>query len=203
MRILKWTGDREFEVFKEQSMRLSILRYVSAVVVASALAFAQEPAQQSSPKTVLLEVLRTSWGAERTETLVYLRVYSDGFAEAHPMLKVDFRNLEPAKKQLPGKELEALKGLLTDPATKQLRSEYAGYWGNKDFGSKYEITISDSSQEQQIALLNFQPFLARKEGKPYPQQVEKLGCSIWKLRTEVSGEPLEKDWLAGCTKLGY
>jgi len=184
-------------------MRSSILRYVGAVMLASALAFAQGSAQQSSPRTVLLEVLRNSWDAQRNETLVYLRVYSDGFAEAHPMWKVDFRNLELAKKQLQGNELAALKSLLTDPATKQLKPEYAGYWGNKDFGFKYDITISDSSQEQHIALLNFQPFLARKEGKPYPQQVEKLGCSIWKLRTEVSGEPLEKDWLSGCAKLGH
>jgi len=51
--------------------------------------------------------------------------------------------------------------------------------------------------------VNFDPFLARKQGKPYPKQLEKLGCSIWKLRAEVSAEPLEKDWLKGCSELGY
>ena len=181
----------------------SILRHVSAVVLGCALAFAQEPAQQSSPRTVLLEVLRTSWDAQRNETLVYLRVYSDGLAEAHPMLKVDFRNIELAKSQLPRNELETLRRLLTDPATKQLQPEYIRYWGNKDFGLKYDITILAPSQEQRIALVNFQPFLARKKGKPYPRQMEKLGCSIWKLRIEVSGEPLEKHWLDGCRELGY
>jgi hypothetical protein len=119
------------------------------------------------------------------------------------MWKVDFRNLDLAKKQLAANDFEVLKGLLADPATKQLKTEYAGYWGNKDFGFQYDITISDASQEQHIVLLNFQPFLARKKGKPYPQQVEKLGCLIWKLRADVSGEPLEKDWLTGCSKLGY
>ena len=88
-------------------------------------------------------------------------------------------HLELAKKQLTANEREALKGLLTDPATKQLKPEYARYWGNKDFGFEYDITIPEPSQEQHITLVNFQPFLARKEGKPYPQQVEKLGCSIW------------------------
>jgi len=83
-----------------------VLRCSGAVVsLACALVFAQEPAQQSSPRTVLLEVIRTSWDAQRNETLVYLRVYSDGFAEAHPMWKVDFRNIEFEKKQLPSKSL--------------------------------------------------------------------------------------------------
>jgi hypothetical protein len=181
----------------------TLLKSIGILMLVCACAFPQEPAQQSSPKTVLLEVLRKSWDAQRNETLVYLRVYSDGLAEAHPMLKVDFRNLDLAKKHLAANEFESLKGLLADPATKQLKPEYAGYWGNKDFGFEYDITSSDLSQEQHIVLLNFQPFLARTKGKPYPQQVEKLGCLIWKLRTEVSGEPLEKDWLAGCTKLGY
>ena len=154
----------------------SLLKVIGILMLMCSCAFAQEPAQQSSPKTVLLEVLRKSWDAQRNETLVYLRVYSDGLAEAHPMLKVDFRNLDLAKKQLAANDFEALKRLLADPATNQLKPEYPGYWGNKDFGFQYDITISGVSQEQHIVLLNFQPFLARKKGKPYPPQVEKLGC---------------------------
>jgi len=44
-------------------------------------------------RTILLEVVRNSWDVERSESLVYLRVYSDGFAEAHPMRRVDFRDI--------------------------------------------------------------------------------------------------------------
>jgi hypothetical protein len=183
-------------------MLSSILRCF-AVIVSSAgvLVFAQESAQQSPPKTVLLEVVRSSWDAQRNETLVYLRVYSDGLAEGHPMKRVDFRNIRFEKRQLSDNEFAALKKLLTDAATGKLQPEYARYWGNKDYGYRYDITILGSSQR--IALVNFQPFLARKEGKSYPQQLEKLGCAVWKLRAEVSDEPLEKDWLAGCAKLGY
>lgn len=181
----------------------TLLKVVVIFILVCASAFGQKAAQQSSPKTVLLEVLRKSWDAQRSETLVYVRVYSDGLAEAHPMSKVDFRNLHFIKKQLSSNELKTVRDLLAESATRQLESEYPGYWGNKDFGFQYDITIFDPGQGQHIALLNFQPFLARKEGKPYPPQVEKLGCSIWKLRSEVSGEPLEKDWLSGCAQLGY
>jgi hypothetical protein len=187
-----------------ENMPFSVPRYILVMVsLACVTVFAQERAQQNPARTALLEVVRNSWDAQRNETLLYLRVYSDGFAEAHPMQKVDFRNIELKKKQLSSAELAALRSLLTDPATSRLQPAYAEYWGNKDFGYRYEITIFRPPQEQRIALVNFQPFLARKEGKPYPQQVERLGCSVWKLRAEVSGEPLEKDWLAGCAKLGY
>ena len=96
----------------------------------------------------------------------------------------------------------ALRNLLTDPATVQLLPEYSRYWGNVDFGYEYDVTISGNSVKK-IILGNFQPFLARKNGKPYPQQLEKLGCSIWKLRAKVTGEALEKNWLTGCAELGY
>jgi hypothetical protein len=165
-------------------------------------ASAQIAPKASSERTSLFEVVRTSWSVERDETLLYLRVYSDGFAEADPMKQVDFRDLKPKTKQLSGEDVAALANLLADPSTAQLLPEYSSFWGNKDFGYRYEITIFGPSRKQ-LRLVNFQPFPARKEGKPYPKQLEKLGCAMWKLRNEVSGEPLEKDWLKGCAELGY
>lgn len=184
---------------------MSILRVRSfAVMLAFACCVQTNRANPENPsKSILFEVVRSSWGVERDETLVYLRVYSDGLAEAHPMRKVDFRNLTLEQRQLPENELDALRTVLADPATARLQPEYVSYWGNKDFGFRYDVTILSSSKKQVIDLVNFQPFLARKEGKPYPKQIEKLGCLMWKLRAEVSGESLEKDWLRGCTELGY
>lgn len=54
----------------------------------------QAPAQGSPSGDILFEVVQNSWDVERDETLIYLRVYSNGYAEAHPMRKVDFRNIE-------------------------------------------------------------------------------------------------------------
>jgi hypothetical protein len=174
----------------------------SIVLTRGLLAGAQTTPKPSSERTLLLEVVRMSWSVERDETLLYLRVYSDDSAEADPMKQVDFRDIKLKKKQLSTEELAALKSLLADTDTAQLLPKYSSFLGNKDFGYKYEIAISGPSRKQ-LELVNFQPFLARKEGKPYPKQLEKLGCSVWKLRTEVSGEPLEKDWLKGCAELGY
>lgn len=178
----------------------SLLALVAAI--ACMLAVAHRMSAQSPAKSILLEVVRNSWDAERNETLVYLRVYSDGLAEAHPMRKVDFRDIHLATKQLSAEQLETLKRLLFESATMQLQSHYSRYWGDKDFGYKYTVNIHGPSQKQ-LELVNFQPFLARKESQPYPRQLEKLGCSIWRLRVEVTGEPLEKDWLKGCAELGY
>lgn len=158
--------------------------------------------RHSHERTVLLEVLRNSWDSGRNETLVYLRVYSDGLAEAHSMRKMDFRDIRFATKHLSDDELGILKHMLFESATTQLQTRYSRYWGNKDYGYKYSVTIYGPSQKK-LDLANFQPFLARKEGKPYPKQLESLGCEIWRLRTEVTGEPLEKDWLKGCAALGY
>jgi hypothetical protein len=163
----------------------------------------QEPSEKENRGTVLLEVVRHSWDVEREETLVYLRVYSSGLAEAHPMKEVDFRNIEFKKKQLSDQELTSLHNLLTDPATASLEPKYSRNWGNKDFGYKFDVTVSENSTKKLLELDNFQPFLARKQGKPYPKQLEKIGCSIWKLRLEVTAEPLEKNWLKGCAELGY
>jgi hypothetical protein len=184
-------------------MRTRIWKLLAGIAALALLVLvAHGIAKQSSTRTILLEVVRNSWDAERDETLVYLRVYSDGFAEADPMRKVDFRNLELKVKELSADELASLRNLLNDPATTQLLPRYARYWGNKDFGFRFDVTISGTPQRK-LELVNFQPFLARKEGKPYPKQLEKLGCSVWKLRTEVSGESLEKNWLKGCAELGY
>lgn len=175
---------------------------VGLASLAFTLFIAQVAGTQNASRSVLLEVLRNSWDVERNETLVYVRVFSDGFAEAHPMRNVDFRNIQFKTMQLSNAELTTLKSLLSDAATSGLESAYSRYWGNKDFGYRYSVKISGPTHKQ-IELVNFQPFLARKNGRPYPKQLEKLGCSIWRLRAQVSSEPLEKNWVDGCAGLGY
>lgn len=160
-------------------------------------------AQQESSKSPLLEVILTTYDVSRTETLVYLRVFSDGHAEAHSMRQVDFRNLALKQAQVSPTELATLSEFLTSSKTQQLAPKYERYWGNIDFGQTWEITIGQGETKKSIILENFQPFLARTRKKPYPAELEKLGCLIWELRTKVTGEPLERNYVAGCQKLGY
>jgi hypothetical protein len=84
-----------------------------------------------------------------------------------------------------------------------LDAKYERYWGNIDFGQKWQITIAQGGSQKSMVLENFQPFLARAKKKPYPAELERLGCLVWDLRTKVTGEPLEQNYGAGCRKLGY
>lgn len=69
-------------------------------------------AQQSNRK-LLIVVVRQTYDIERTETLIYLRVFSDGFAEAHPTHEVDFRTLTVQQAQIPAADLAKLNDLLS------------------------------------------------------------------------------------------
>jgi hypothetical protein len=158
---------------------------------------------QESRPALLVEVILKTYGVSRTEALVYLRVFSDGSAEAHSMRDVDFRSLALKRVQISPSELTTLREFLSSSKVQHLDPKYERYWGNIDFGYEWQITVAANDQRKSIVLENFQPFLARTKKKPYPAELEKLGCLIWDLRTEVTGEPLEKDWVAGCRQLGY
>jgi len=158
---------------------------------------------QESQKNVLLEVILTTYDVSRTETLVYLRIFSDGSAEAHPMREVDFRTLVLKKAQISPGDLATLSEFLSSSKVQHLEPEYHRYWGNIDFGQTWQITIAQDDSKKSIILENFQPFLARTKKKPYPAELEKLGCLIWELRTKVTGEPLERNYVGGCRELGY
>src|SRR5713226_4024850 len=153
---------------------------------------------QDAQQNRLLEVILTTYDINRTETLVYLRVFSNGSAEAHPMREVDFRTLALKKAQISPNDLVKLREVLSASKTKSLEPKYERYWGNKDFGDEWQVTIGQGDSKKTIILGNFQPFLARIKKKPYPAEVEKFGCIIWELRTKVTGEPLERDYVRGC-----
>jgi hypothetical protein len=158
---------------------------------------------QDSEKVQLLEVVVTTNDAARTETLIYLRVFSDGSAEAHPTRKVDFRNLVLKQAQIPSPKMVKLQEFLSPVRTQSWDSTYERFWGNKDFGDKWAITIGQGREKKEITLVNFRPFLAREKKKPYPTDIEKLGCTVWELRESVLDEPLERNYIKGCKDWGY
>ncbi len=158
---------------------------------------------QESERNLLIEVILTTSDVHRTETLVYLRVFSNGFAEAHPMHDVDFRTLALKRAQIPASDLARLREVLSPSKTHGLANKYERNWGNIDFGTEWEITLGEGEGKKTITLVNFQPFLARKKKQPYPAEIENLGCMIWELRRNVFNEPLDKDYVRGCREWGY
>lgn len=158
---------------------------------------------QESKTSPLLEVILVTYDASRTETLVYLRLFPNGSAEAHPMREVDFRTLALKKAQISPSDLTGLNEFLSSSKVQHLDPKYERAWGNKDFGQEWQITIVHNDSKKSIVLENFQPFLARTQKKPYSAELEKLGCLIWELRSKVTGEPLERNYVTGCQELGY
>jgi hypothetical protein len=65
---------------------------------------------QELSRNVEIEVIRTTYDIRRTETLVYLRVFSDGSAEGHPTANVDFRTLVLKRSQVPPNDLAKFRG---------------------------------------------------------------------------------------------
>jgi hypothetical protein len=167
------------------------------------LAFSVPLEAQQPSRTRLLDVIATTSDIHRTETLVYLRVYSDGSAEAHPTHQVDFRTLALKYSQIPAPEMARLRELLSSPKIAALHDEYDRNWGAVDFSSKLVMTVSQEPNRKTITLVNFQPFLARHKKQPYPAEIEKLGCIVWELRTNVFNEPADKDYVRGCREWGY
>jgi hypothetical protein len=165
--------------------------------------FASALISRDSGKTKVLEVVSTTYDISRVETLVYLRVFSDGSAEAHPTKKIDFRNLDLEHAQLPSSDIASLREFLAPARTEKWDDKYERFWGGKDFGSAWEIVVGQGKEKKTITLVNFQPFLARQQKKPYPADIEKLGCTIWQLRTKVVNEKYDIDYLSGCKRIGY
>jgi hypothetical protein len=178
-------------------------RFSVFLVLLSLLIFPRSIVAQQSDRHLLLDVILTTQDIQRTETLVYLRVYSDGLAEAHPTHEVDFRTLALKQAQIPAADLTRLHDLLTPSKIQSLNAEYERNWGAPDFSTKLVITIGHGQTGKTVTLVNFQPFLARRKKQPYPVEVEKLGCMIWELRTSVFKEPPDKDYVRGCRDLGY
>jgi len=180
-----------------------IMHLCVLLVLPAFLSFPAVVKAQQSSRTLLLEAIATTSDIERTETLVYLRVYSDGFAEAHPTHEVDFRTLTLKQAQLPATELARLQELLASPKMRALNDEYERNWGAVDFSTKLVITVRQEQNRKAITLINFQPFLARRKKQPYPVEIEKFGCIIWELRKNVFKEPPDKDYVRGCKEWGY
>jgi hypothetical protein len=178
-------------------------RFSAFLVLLSLLIFPGLAGAQQSDRHLLLDVILTTYDIHRTETLVYLRVYSDGFAEAHPTHEVDFRTLALKQAQIPAADLARLHDLLTPSQIQSLSDEYERNWGAVDFSTKLVITIGQGKSGKTVTLVNFQPFLARSKKQPYPAELEKLGCMIWELRTNVFKEPPDKNYVRGCQEWGY
>ena len=127
---------------KHWSKRLCVL-----LVLLSFLAFSAPVEAQQPSRTLLLDAIATTSDIHRTETLVYLRVYSDGSAEAHPTHEVHFSTLALKQAQTPASEMARLRELLSSTEIRALNDEYDRNWEAVDFSTKLVITTSQERRD--------------------------------------------------------
>jgi hypothetical protein len=123
---------------KHCSKRLCVL-----LILLSFLAFSAPVEAQQPSRTLLLDAIATTSDIHRPETLVYLRVYSDGSVEAHPTHEVDFRTLALKQAQIPAPEMARLRELLSSTEIRALNDEYDRNWEAVDFSTKLVTTSQE------------------------------------------------------------
>lgn len=133
---------------------------------------------------VILEVINRHFTVGKKIPSVYLRVFSDGSAECHAEKYWD----EPdsvKKKALSHEDFEQLKALLGQPELLSVKPRYELVAPVIDSWMEWTIKVPHGRSVQQIKVANLDPAAAKERKEPYPEVLVKLGCSIWKIRSDV------------------
>jgi len=170
------------------------------LVVMTVLVFLAPPyrlAQSSKVSAdIILEVIATHTTMKSEDTYVYLRVFSDRTAECEFSRLSNTENKEhPAvTKTLTQNEFNRIESVMSDPKLANLEPKYETQYAVVYSSTEWTIKIQQTAGEPQIIrVLEFSPGLARMMKHPYPDALVKLGCSIKKLRADVSGESISLD----------
>lgn len=116
-----------------------------------------------------------------------MRVFSDGTAECHT--EKYWREPDTARtKQLPPEEVTDLKAILSQPELQKVEARYELMYWVVDSWMEWKIKVSSNGAVKRIDVAGFSPGAAIEHGKPYPEALAKLGCTIWRLRSEVFGD---------------
>jgi len=84
--------------------------------------------------------------------------------------------------------------MVSDPKLSTLGPKYETRYAIVDSSTEWTIKIQRAEGEPQIIrVLEFSPGLAKTMKHPYPGALVTLGCTIEKLRTDVSGESISLD----------
>jgi hypothetical protein len=170
------------------------------LVVMTVLVFLAPPHRLAQSSKVsadtILEVIAIHTTMKSEDTYVYLRVFSDRVAECQFSKQSNTENKElPAvKKTLTQNEFIRIESVISDPKLANLEPKYETQYAVVDFSTDWTIKIQHTAGEPQIIrVLEFSPGLAKTMKHPYPDALVKLGCTIKKLRADVSGESISLD----------
>lgn len=140
-------------------------------------------------RRVNLEVINRHFTVGKKIRSVYLRVFSDGTAECHTEKYWD----EPdsvKRKVLAPDDFEKLKDLLKRPELLSAKPRYGLMAPVVDSWMEWTIKVPHGQNVQNIEVANFNPTAAKESKTPYPDVLVKLGCSIWKIRSDVYADEI-------------
>jgi hypothetical protein len=151
---------------------------------------------------VILEVINRHFTVGKKIRSVYLRVFADGSAECHAE---KYWN-EPdtvKKKALSHKDFEQLKALVEQPELSTVKPRYKLMSPVIDSWMEWTIKVPHGGSVQQIEVVNLDPVAAKERKEPYPEVLVKLGCSIWRIRSDVYADEVAagKASRAGCGEI--
>jgi hypothetical protein len=137
--------------------------------------------------SVIFEVVNRHFTVGKKIPSIYLRVFADGTAECHTEKYWDEPDVVKTK-VLGHEDLDGLKVLLKRPELLGIKHRYELMYPVIDSWMEWNIKIHRGGEVQIIEVAGFSPAAAKGRNQPYPDVLVKLGCSIWKLRSEVYGD---------------
>jgi hypothetical protein len=145
-------------------------------------------ALKSGPSSrVNLEVINRHFTVGKKIRSVYLRVFSDGTAECHTEKYWEEPDIVK-RKVLASEDFERLEALLEQPELLDAKRRYGLMAPVVDSWMEWTIKIPHGRHIQTIEVANFNPAAAKERKQPYPNVLVKLGCSIWKIRSDVDAD---------------
>jgi hypothetical protein len=159
--------------------------FVAASFVCESSHVAAATVVKAGPSSkIILEVINRHFTVGKKIRSVYLRVFSDGSAECHAEKYWD----EPdtvKRKALSHEDLAQLKALVEQPELLTVKPRYKLMAPVIDSWMEWTIKVPHGRRVQQIEVANFDPAAAKERNERYPEVLVKLGCSIWKMRSDV------------------
>ena len=142
------------------------------------------PLKSGRSSKVILEVINRHFTVGKKIRSVYLRLFSDGTAECHTERYSDEQDIVK-RKVLAAEDLEGLKAVLKQPELSSVKPRYELMAPVIDSWMEWTIKVPHGQNIQTIEVANFNPTAAKERKEPYPDVLVKLGCSIWKIRSDV------------------
>jgi hypothetical protein len=151
-------------------------------------------AASKAPARIILDVVATQYEFGPDWNYQYVRVFSDGRAEAQTFQResvLEKPRLTTVQATLSHERLAAVEHLIDDAEVMHLDSRYPQRVGDiLDVFTVWHIKLQHSRTEQRLDVVEFAPDEAKRRNHPYPTALLKLGCTVAIVRAATISKPV-------------